>query len=508
MHVESVSWISERKDVLYSFFFMLGLITWYQYNYKNSKSILLYILTFIFFCLSILSKPAAAIYGLVLLLFNYLQNRKLTWRVILEKIPYFIVGIIIIYITYKAQSKESIGDWKILTIPQRIMFASYGFLAYMIKFIIPIKLSAFYPYPSTFPIKETLHWTFYASPFIVIAIFILLGYFYKRNYKLPVFCILFYFVTILLVIQFVSVGKALMADRYSYIPYIGLSFLIAEGFSYLWRRLKIVLTIKYLIGFILFIYISILSYLTYQRTQIWKNNYTLWTDVIEKFPRKVDVAYKNRGNYFARETKEYDKALKDYNIFLEISPNDPTIYSNRGNLFGLQEKYELSIADYTKAIVLDSNYLDPWVNRGITYMKMNLPEKAIFDFNYAIKLKPDNINNYRYRGYSYLNLNKPDSAINDYNYVISKNASNVNDFFYRGVAYFQLKNYEKAIEDNTNVIKINPQNGSAYYNRSLCYKAMGEYKKAYEDALKAKKFNQNISDAYLKELQILSTKAK
>lgn len=508
MHVESVSWVSERKDVLYTFFFVLGLIVWYKYNDKGSKSIGLYVVTLLFFILSLLSKPAAAAFAPVLLLFDYLQKRKFSWKLIIEKIPFFIGAFIIVYVTYLAQSKDSVGDWAAISLWERFMFASYGFMGYIIKFIAPLNLSAFYPYPTNaFPINETLHWTFYAAPFVVVAVFALLFYLHKKNWRLAVFSVLFYFFTIAMVLQFVSVGKALMAERYSYVPYLGLSFLFAEGFSFLWKSdKKNISFIKYIVAFIIIVFLCLLSYSTYNRTKVWKNNYTLWTDVINKYPRKVEVAYKNRGNYFARETEEFDKALNDYKTFLELNPNDPSVYSNRGNLYGLQEKFQLAIADYTKAISLDSNYVDAHVNRAITYMKINKADSALYDFNYAVKLTPGNIKNIRNRAYCYVQLNKSDSAISEYSYVISKDSSNPYDYFYRGIAYFQIKDYQNAIIDNTKAIEMQPDMGSAYLNRAISYKNIGEHKKSYDDAVKAKDLKQNISDKFIEELKMLIAK--
>jgi len=508
MHVESVSWVSERKDVLYGFFFIAGLIAWQQYVEKGARNFWLYVITLVLFILSILSKPAAAAFGPVLLLLDYYGKRRMSLRVVLEKIPYFIIALIIIYITFLAQSGESVGAWEVMTIPERFMFASYGFMAYIFKLLVPVNLSAFYPYPTTFPIKETLHWTFYAAPVAVVLVFASLVYFYRKKWHLPVFAILFYFFTIALVLQFVSVGKALMADRYSYIPYLGLSFLFAMGISRLIRDLpKSYDFVKYISAALLVVYFAFLGNETYGRTKVWKNNFTLWSDVIEKFPGKVDVAYKNRGNYFARETEEFDKALKDYNIFLSISPNDPTVYSNRGNLFGLQEKFELSVADYTKAISLDSNYVDPIVNRGITYIKMGKPDKAIADFNKALQLVPDNITYYRYRAQCLLQLGKADSALADYNHIISQGNAVPDDFFLRGVGFYQKKEYQKAIEDNTRAISMLPDMSGAYFNRSLCYKAIGNYAAALGDAIKAKELKQNqITDAYINELKNLVNK--
>lgn len=500
MHVESVSWITERKDVLYSFFFLISLIFYFKFTNVKKNRAVFYLLSLLFFIFSLLSKSAAVALSLVLILIDFYLKRKFTTKVILEKVPFIILSVIFGIVAINSQ-ETAIGELDALTVFQRLIFASYGFIMYIVKFIAPVHLSAFYPYPvNTFPIKEALPMIYYLSPVIVLGIFVGLYFSYKRT-RLYIFSILFYFVTIALVLQFVTVGRAIMADRYSYIPYIGLLFIIGMIYSKYFHSAKGKLN-KYKIPamIILIIYAGALSYATFERTKIWENTLTLFSDVIKKYPN-VDTAYKNRGNYYARVSKEYEKALKDYNRYIELNKTDALIFSNRGNLHGLMGNYELALKDYSKAAELDSTKVDTYVNKGVTYIRMEQYDKAVKELNTAAQMEPDNVAVYANRAYAFLQAGLLEQAIQDYDFVIANSVDNSDNYFYRGIANYRLQNYQEAIRDNTTALQINPQSSGSYLNRSAAYNKLGEYRKALDDALKAKEMGQNVRDTYLNELR-------
>ena len=223
MHVESVSWISERKDVLYVFFFLSGLITYLKY--RESKKIKWYLFTMVLFVLSCLSKGMAVVFPIVLLLIDYLLEIKRERKLLTEKIPFFILALIFGVVAFKIQSGIAISDTQFFSVWQRVMFASYGAMMYVVKFFIPMNLSAYYPYP-TLNRNATIPFFFYLMPFIFLGIIFSI-YFFLRKERALIFGLLFYFISVALVLQFVSVGTVIMADRYSYLSYIGLLYVAA-----------------------------------------------------------------------------------------------------------------------------------------------------------------------------------------------------------------------------------------------------------------------------------------
>ncbi|PLX13523.1 MAG: hypothetical protein C0594_01125, partial [Marinilabiliales bacterium] len=232
LHVESVAWISERKDVLYAVFFLAALITYLLY--KDRGKFVYFIITVVLFILSLLSKPAAAIFPFVVIAIDYYRDdrlsirnfkdaftrlklyfseKKFLYKGTLEKAFLIFLGLAEIYITYIIQEEKAVADFSTFTVFQRLMFASYGFVMYLYKFLVPLKLSTFYPYPRL-DSNGNIHLLFYISPLIVG---IILFYVYRsmKITKLVIFSFLFYFFTVILLLQFVSVGRAIMADRYT-----------------------------------------------------------------------------------------------------------------------------------------------------------------------------------------------------------------------------------------------------------------------------------------------------
>src|SRR6188768_909246 len=219
MHMESVAWISERKDVLYACFFLLSLLQYWSFLETGKRPKLLY--CFIFFILSLLSKPAAIILPFVLFLLDHWYGRSFNWKVWAEKIPFFIFSFLFGFITIKVQSAEAIVGLDIYPLWTRFFFACYTIMIYTARFFVPYPLSAFHPYPSV----DSLGLPVLLSPVFIIALLILLWL--KRRDKLVVFSVSFFIVNLLLVMQFISIGLTIVSERYTYVPYIGLSFLVA-----------------------------------------------------------------------------------------------------------------------------------------------------------------------------------------------------------------------------------------------------------------------------------------
>ncbi|MCX6268418.1 MAG: hypothetical protein NTW16_13835 [Bacteroidetes bacterium] len=227
VHVESVAWISERKDVLYAFFFLASLIS-YQHFFKK-QDWKFYILSILLFLCSLLSKAMAASLPLVLILIDYLEKRRWSWKFLTDKIPFFLLAILLGIYAITIQAEGNAMGAVTFPLGMRIFHACYGFSAYILKILIPTGLSAFYPYP--YPLINSAWVTndtpaiFYLTFILTVAIFCFSIYCIisnRKNLEIPGFGLLFYAVTIALVLQFLPVGRAIMADRYAYIPSIGI----------------------------------------------------------------------------------------------------------------------------------------------------------------------------------------------------------------------------------------------------------------------------------------------
>lgn len=510
MHVESVAWVSERKDVLYTFFFMGALVAYYNYlDAEGKNKIGLYVFITILFLLSILSKAMAVVLPVVFLLIDYYKGRKLDIYVILEKTPFFLLSFIFGYMALRIQSEgAAIAKYETFTLLERLAFPAYGIIVYIYKLFVPTHLSCFYPYPHL--VEGHLPTLFYVCPLIILLVFVLILWSLKKN-KILAFGFLFFSITIALVLQFISVGQVILAERYSYIPYIGLLFPVAMTYDWIQQQTDKKFSVyKQLSMLVLIVFAILCSWLTFERTKVWKNSDVLWTDAIKKFPDS-EAAYRNRGSYLINKKAydlgekkvgemEIDRALEDFNISIHLNPNSAKVFTNRANIYGLKGRFDLALADYSKAIELDNTDEQTFFNRAVTYSMMKQYDKAIEDYTTALKMKPDFISAKKSRAYAYVDIKNYENAIDDLNAVIPLDPKNGINYFYRGTALYNIGNVSKAQEDYTVAIQLDPENSGAYFNRSMANRSLGNFKDALNDALKAQSLGFNVSADYINAL--------
>lgn len=492
MHVESVTWIAERKDVLYTFFFLLSLITYLRFS--ETKKWWFYLIALLAFSLSLLSKAMAVTLPVIMLLFDFLKGRKLEAKLFLEKIPFFLLSLVFGIVALRIQSQGAIAEFDTFTLFQRVMFASYGAIMYLVKLFVPVKLSAFYPYPNL-DNNGGIPTEFYIAPFAFLLITGLVILSLKRT-KLLFFAFAFYIVSVAMVLQFISVGSAIMADRYTYIAYIGPFFCISLGLSQLDKKLN---TIKWSGFAVLLVAALVFARITFERTSIWNNSETLWTDVISKYPN-VEVAYKNRGNYYGQSGK-HDLALKDYDVYLKMNQKDPNIYVNFGNVMNLKNQNDKALDAYNKALALEPNNFQALMNRGNIQGTLLQYDKAIADYNRVEQLDPSFTQLYFNRGLTYLNSGNSQKSVEDFNTVLKREPDNIQAWMNRGVAYFKMENYQTAMNDFMKAIKLQSNNGEAWFKASVTAFKMNNLKDAETFALKARSFGYKVEDSYLQSLK-------
>lgn len=509
MHVESVAWISERKDVLYTFFFLTSLICYHKYLHSFGKNkFLLYGLTLLFFLLSVLSKAMAVVLPLVLMLIDYYEGRKLNKHSILEKLPFFLLSLFFGVLAYQIQSKGSaVAALETFTWLQRFEFASYGMLNYIFKLFFPIKLSCFYPYPNP---QESLPLLYYIAPFVVLTLFAFVLWRAHKN-RGVLFGFLFFCITIVLVLQFITVGKVIMADRYSYLSYIGLLFPIAMGYAWMQeQKAEKFILLKKVATIILIIYAVIFIFLSFQRVKVWKNSDTIWSDAIQKYPN--GEAYHSRASYLVNkaaidkgqknaEVNEYDRALSDFSMSIQLKTRDAGVYVGRANIYSLKGQFDSALSDYSKAIHLNDADAQTYLNRAGAYILMKQFNKAIVDYGTALTLDPDLFEARKNRSYAYTQIGDYKSTVVDLNEMILEYPGNADYYFYRSYAYYKLGDISLALQDNDLSIQLNPDNTIAYYNRSLINKALGRYAAALQDALKAQSLGYSVDAQYINELK-------
>ena len=486
VHVESVAWVSERKDVLCAFFFLLSLYAYLGYADGGGKDGFRdrrYLVSLGFFVLALLSKPMAVTLPAVLLILDwYPLGRIRSWGAIrgaiVEKLPFIVVSVASSVMTILAQGAEaqSLETFPLFT---RLIVGAFALVSYLWKMVLPLNLNPFYPYPPDVSLSSLK----YLMPVLLVMAITAAAGLVARRQRIWLAVWGYYVITLLPVLGIIQIGNQSMADRYVYLPSLGPFLIAAIAFSWLYekarelkkRRLAISLTgVSALAAFVS------ISYLTIAQIEVWKDEFTLWNHVIAQEPGKTFFAYNNRGIAYSNRGN-YDKAVEDYNTAIAMKPDYFRVYNNRGVVFSRTGLYEKAIEDFSRAIGLHPNFDDAYNNRGIAYEKTGQFEKAMEDFQKAIVLNPFSEKAYINRGVTYQKAGMLDEAIKDFNAAIYVNPNSHTAYNNRGICFYKKGLLNRAIEDYTRAIAINPYFKEAYYNRGLSFNRMGFSDRALQD---------------------------
>ncbi len=500
MHVESVAWISERKDVLYTIFFLGSLITYLLYL-KHDKKLKFLIYSLILFCLSLLSKPAAVCLAPLLVLIDFYLKRKFDKRLIAEKVPYFMLalafGIINIFSQRKFGALNALSDFHyVFSIFDRIFLISYAFMFYIVKAIAPFNLCAIYYYPAKS--GDFLPWIYYAAP-LGIAFIAFLIFFLKKIRRELIFGFGFFLISIVLVLQFIPVGFTIVSDRYTYVPYIGLFFIVGKLYcDYVDNKFKnFTKAGRNLSVFLIAVAAIIFSVLTFQRNQAWANGVVLFDDVVKKNPT-IGHAYWARG-VGKYDRKDIQGALSDYNEAIEKNYRFPVAYNNRANCYYMMDSLPQAISGYDQTLKVDSKYAMAYYNRGTAKQKLKDYAGSLADYKNSIKNNFEHLAwAYSGLGVSYYNMNDMPNALFNLNKTIEVDPQYANAYFYRGLVEYNKKEYSSAEEDYSKSIKYDPNNSTAYFNRGIMRIALKDTSNACTDFNKALELGYSQANDMLK----------
>lgn len=408
MHVESVAWLSARKDVLYAVFFLGALICYVRYIHRNNNR--WYFLSLLLFICSLLSKAVAVVLPVIILLIDYLHDRQFSKKSIFEKIPFFLLSILFGIVAIVAQqSAKAIDQHPAFDFIDRLFIGAYGLVNYIIKLAFPFNLSALYFYPSEITgLPSTFYFSFALVMLAAVAVIVSI-----RKTKKIFFGTAFFGATILLVLQIIPVGRAMMADRYSYISSIGFFYLLAvlfenresqwKSFSQYTRKGMIVMLCVYCVW---------LGVTTWQRCGVWDNGITIWTDVIEKNPSDPGL-YNSRGQAYM-SAGDLQNAMRDFNMAIALKPDYKHALTDRGNIYYATKQYTSAISDFTSAIALDRTFALGYYDRANSYAQIKKFDLALQDYSTALQLKPDYGDAFYNRGVLKLALGDSSGACNDF----------------------------------------------------------------------------------------------
>lgn len=491
LHVESVAWIAERKDVLYTAFLSIALVTAWTWISQKSKTA--WVLTLLFFLLACLSKGMAVVFSPVLLLLmithKILQTKQLDltkqWKEFLrpELIPFFMLSLIFGYIAIIAQSEaEAIRtDTAALPFYAKILYPAYGAWFYLQKFLLPIPLSAHYDYPT---LKNPVLWI---APVLIGGIIFGL---WKFKQRIPEWTLAFgfYLVSISIVLQILPVGKAIAADRYFYFASIGFSVALA------WTLNK--LNKPILTGLMCIALMGIGLGLTQPRIKVWKNSLSLWEDTYKENPRVPFVLF-NLGVSLEKSGKESDQRAMDlYRQAIQIDPTYFEPYNNLGILLNTYGKPGDALPLYYKALELKPGHSDSYNNLATALQALGKYEDALDIFRSSLKSDPRNPSPHNNLGTLLNELKRYNEAAYHYNQALTLNPKEPRIWYNLGNLYYQIQKPDSAEYCYLKALEIKPNYPDAMGNMGVLFFSKQDYKTALSWYEKALIVDPNFRDAY------------
>lgn len=484
MRVESVAWITERKDVLYSAFFLAALgqyVSMIRAKGKKRTRHMLWLI--VFFVLSLFSKIQAVALPLSMLAVDYLLKRPLVWKRIYEKWIYFGLSLVFGVVGVVFLSEQgSLDASSHLSFLERMFIGIYSFDIYLIKYLVPFRMSPLYPYPAELP------WYIFASPVMLLGLAYLVWMGLKRGkaWRPFVFGIAFFTFNVMFVLQVVGAGQGFLADRFTYMPYLGLMF--ATGYYLLHLVDKYGQRKKLFIG-IAALWAAGLLVQTWRHIPLWRNSETLWTHVL-KYYDATPLPFRNRAQYY-RDAGEHQKALQDYNKSISLREDDDVINSRARLHFTLGD-YQKALVDYNRAIELNPNSGEFFINRGATYANLGNMQQALQDMTRGIELDPDFLNGYSNRSLVYQSLGQFDKAQQDIQKYLSLNPYNADMWYESARLHRRYKDEAAALSDLNMAIKLDQSKGVFWYERSKCHLTLGDRAQAQSDLSRAEQLGVQV----------------
>ena len=515
LHTESVAWISERKDVLSTFFWILTIAAYFRYA-KNPR-LNWYLLTLLLFVCGLMSKPMVVTLPFVLLLLDYWPLERFEiknlHRLIAEKIPFFVLSAASSIVTFFVQrSAGAVRKIDAIPLISRIENTFISYVTYIGKMIWPANLAVFYPHPET----RLQTWPAIGAAILLIGITICVMLFSKR-YKYLFTGWFWYLGTLVPVIGLVQVGDQAMADRYTYIPLIGLFIIIAWGADDLlasWRHREVILKISSIAV------LAILSVCTYFQIGYWRNSITLLehalkvtkdnyvahyyltgpladagkpTEAIEHFKETLrikpdePIVHKNMAMALAR-MGNLTEAVEHLNKALKLDPNFAEAHSSFGYVLNRQGKFDEAAEHFTQALSQKSNNASTYANFAYTLINLGRYDEAVSHLKTAVQLEPDSADNYRYLASALTLAGDIDEAVTNYYKTLSldpKQLGPMNDLAWLLATHKESKYYnpEEAIRLAEKTCKLVKSPDAALLDTlAAAYAAAGRFPQAINTA--------------------------
>ncbi len=523
LHVESVAWVSERKDVLSACFWLLTMLSYSAYIKSSSR--LSYWLMLVSFKLGLLAKPMLVTLPFVLLLIDYWplerfsKNTKQRIEAIYEKLPLLLITVVFSFITYFIQKLTgSVSSLEAMPWFVRAANIAVSYVIYIKQTFLPVDLSAFYPYPAQFSFIA-----YAGSALLVFGVSFLVWHYRKScPYAFVGWC--WFLGTLVPVIGIVQVGMQAHADRYMYLPMTGILILVTFGAEKLFHRFSVN---KIFITAMMCSVVMNLSYICYRQVSRWKDSGTLFEQAIQNTTDNSLAYFSLATHYYA--LRQYTKARENYYQAMKYSPNDPMIYlylygvyRDEGNDQQAQEYYgklsrmhisggpfqgkiglvELENGNYEKAsqlchgaVAYNKADATSYNCLGVSLSRLNRNHEGLFYLRHAESLQPGNPRIQSNLGISYKNMDRLEDAIAHFGNALAIDPGNAQYLVqFRGVLQERKKLRQRALELEDR-LQENPGDAKGFYELAMIYRILQHREKELQNLETAVRKNSELQNA-------------
>ena len=497
LHVESVAWVAERKDVLSTLFWLLTMLAYTRFveeskvqpqspgsgATRNPKSKVFYAVALVCFALGLMAKPMLVTLPCVLLLLDYWPlervNRQRMGKLLLEKAPFFALAAIASAVTVAVQKNMgAVAALTTVTYPMRLENATVAYAGYLGKLFYPAGLCVYYPLPYHWPLEKIVE-----AAVILIAISSFAAVLWRRQPWLLVGW-LWFVGTLVPVIGLVQVGTQAMADRYTYIPSVGLFVLTMWSVYELTRRWQHHAAMLVTAG-VAAIILCCIS--TRQQLEYWRNGETLFQRAIAVTGPNT-VACRILGCTLQKDG-HFDEAIVQFKRALELRPDDADLHCNLGSALADLKRYDDAIGQYLVAIKIDSNCASAYVNLGFALNKKGRFDEAIVHLQKALSLERENPVTYRNLGDSLDKLGRFDDAISQYQQALKLDPSLADSHCELGISLGHKGFLGEALRELQEAVRLDPDSADIHYNLGNAFVRSGRLDEAvgqFQAALKLK----------------------
>jgi tetratricopeptide (TPR) repeat protein len=487
LHVESVAWVMERKDVLSGLFFVLTLGTYASYV-RKPFSLSHYLLLVAFFVMGVMAKPILVTLPLVLLLLDYWPLGRLTFaatadispdrderqgrftlpmRCFLEKIPLLLLVLVFCVATYWAM-KDVVVSKEQISFSSRIANALVSYVAYLTQLFCPVGLAVFYPHQGVaLPVWKV-------TGALVIFGCISMGVLaYARRYPYLLVGWLWYVVTLVPVIGLVQVGDTAMADRFTYLTQIGLYMALAWGVADLCRSWPYR---RWICGVTAALVLVVLMGCAWRQTSFWRNSETLWTHTLACTSRNGSAH--NNLAFALAEQGRLGEAIEHYREAINIKPDDAVVHFNLAVALGRQGRLDEAIVHYRKGMETKSDDADAHYLLGTALQSQGKIDEAIAEYQKAVEIKPDRADAHYRLGTALVGRGRFDEAIGQFGQAVQINPGYTEAHNNLGSALFARGKFDEAITHYRQAVTLKSDYAMARNNLGMALARRGRFDEA------------------------------